>query len=146
MQGKQYLFVTIHRRENCENRERFLSIFYSIKKLLQEGVPVCFLGLYASEWAIDTYGLRTELEDMIAEYRDIFAYGPALAHHHEAIDMIRHAGAVFTDSGSMQEEANYLGVKCITLRFGSDRAETLLAGCNVIAPPINSCLIAEITK
>lgn len=109
-------------------------------------MPVCFLGLYASEWAIDTYGLRPEIDAMQTAYPDLFAYGPALAHHHEAIDMIRQAGAVFTDSGSMQEEANYLGVKCITLRFGSDRAETFLAGCNVIAPPINSSLIVDITK
>lgn len=43
------------------------------------------------------------------------------------MDMISHAGAVMTDSGSMQEEANIVGVPCITVRFGSDRSETLLA-------------------
>lgn len=83
--------MTVHRRENTENRERFLAIFYALKKLLQDGIPVCFLKLYASEWAIDQYGLRSELDCMIAQYSDIFSYGSALAHHHEVIDMISHA-------------------------------------------------------
>ncbi|MCD5385303.1 UDP-N-acetylglucosamine 2-epimerase, partial [Candidatus Gracilibacteria bacterium] len=62
------------------------------------------------------------------------------------IDMISKAGAVVTDSGSMQEEANIVGVPCVTIRFGSDRTETILDGTNIIAPPINSKLIAEIVK
>lgn len=60
--------------------------------------------------------------------------------------MITKAGCVMTDSGSMQEEANIVGVPCVTLRFGSDRTETILAGANIIAPPVNSHLIFEITK
>ena len=55
MQGKPFLFMTIHRRENCENRERFMVIYSMIKKLVLSGIPVCFLGLNASESAIDRY-------------------------------------------------------------------------------------------
>lgn len=43
LKGKKYIFVTIHRRENCEKKERFLTIFYAIKKLLERGVVVCML-------------------------------------------------------------------------------------------------------
>jgi UDP-N-acetylglucosamine 2-epimerase (non-hydrolysing) len=46
----------------------------------------------------------------------------------------------------MQEEANIVGTPCVTLRFWSDRTETILAGTNIIAPPVNSNLIAEIIK
>ena len=106
MKDKKLIFITIHRRENCEVRERFLAIYYGIKKLVQEGYPVCFLGLNASEAAIDRNGLREDIEGLRVQYRDTFAYGPALAHHHEVMDMISHAGCVMTDSGSMQEEAN----------------------------------------
>lgn len=60
--------------------------------------------------------------------------------------MITKAGAVVTDSGSMQEEANVVGTPCVTLRFGSDRTETILEGANIIAPPINSNLIADIVE
>lgn len=55
MKGKDFIFITIHRRENCEKKERFLAIYYGIKKLIERGVNVCFLGLYASEFAIDTF-------------------------------------------------------------------------------------------
>jgi len=46
----------------------------------------------------------------------------------------------------MQEEANIVGVPCVTVRFGSDRTETILAGTNIIAPPVNSNLIFDIVK
>lgn len=146
MKWKKLIFITIHRRENCEVKERFLAIYYGIKKLVLEGYPVCFLGLNASEAAIDRYGLRADIEALRASHGENFAYGPALAHHHEVMDMITHAGCVMTDSGSMQEEANIVSVPCVTVRFGSDRTETLLAGANVLAPPVNSGLIAEIAK
>ncbi|MDP2090961.1 MAG: UDP-N-acetylglucosamine 2-epimerase [Candidatus Gracilibacteria bacterium] len=144
MKNKPFIFITIHRRENTEKKERFLVIYNAIKKLVEQGVYVCFLGLYASEYAIDNYGLRNDIEELKEKYTDNFAYGPALAHHSEVIDMISKAGAVVTDSGSMQEEANIVGVPCVTVRFGSDRTETILAGTNIIAPPINSNLIADI--
>jgi len=146
MKDKPFIFVTIHRRENCETKERFLAIFYAIKKLIEKWVYVCFLWLYASEFAIDNYWLREEIEELKKKYKENFAYWPALAHHHEVIDMISKAWAVVTDSWSMQEEANIVGVPCVTVRFGSDRTETILAGTNIIAPPVNSNLIAKIIK
>lgn len=146
MKGKKFIFITIHRRENCEKKERFLTLYYAIKKLIQEWIPVCFLELYASWHAIDMYGLREDLNKLITNYPENFAYWPALAHHSEVIDMISQAGAIVTDSGSMQEEANIIWTPCVTLRFWSDRAETFFAGSNIIAPPINSCLIADIIR
>ena len=146
MKWEPFIFITIHRRENTQKRERFMVIYNAIKKLIEDWVYVCFLGLYASEFAIDNYGLRKDIEKLQEKYKKNFAYGPALAHHAEVIDMISKAWAVVTDSGSMQEEANIVWVPCVTVRFGSDRTETILAGTNVIAPPINSKLIAEIVK
>ena len=146
MKWKPFIFITIHRRENTQKRERFMVIYNAIKKLIEDWVYVCFLGLYASEFAIDNYGLRKDIEKLQEKYKENFAYGPALAHHAEVIDMISKAWAVVTDSGSMQEEANIVWVPCVTIRFGSDRTETILDGTNVIAPPINSKLITEIVK
>ncbi len=146
MKDKPFIFITIHRRENTEKKERFLVIYNAIKKLIKDWVHVCFLGLYASEFAIDNYWLRDDIEHLKKKHKDNFAYGPALAHHAEVIDMISKAWAVVTDSGSMQEEANIVWVPCVTVRFGSDRTETILDGTNIIAPPINSKLIADIVK
>jgi UDP-N-acetylglucosamine 2-epimerase len=35
MKGKPFIFITIHRRENCEKKERFLAIYHGIKKLVE---------------------------------------------------------------------------------------------------------------
>lgn len=146
MKWKNFIFVTIHRRENCEKKDRFLTLYYALKKLVQDWIPVCFLELYASGFAIDKFWLRNDLNELIKNYPNNFAYWPALAHHSEVIDMISKAWAVVTDSWSMQEEANIVWTPCVTLRFWSDRTETILAWTNVIAPPINSLLISEIIK
>ena len=42
---------------------------------------------------------------------------------------------VCTDSGSMQEEICALKVPCMTLRFVTDRPESVEAGANVLARP-----------
>lgn len=144
MKDKDFIFITIHRRENCEKKERFLVIFNAIKKLVEAWVYVCFLELNASKTAIENFWLKDELENLIKNYKENFAYGPALAHHNEVIDMISKAWAVVTDSWSMQEEANIVGVPCVTVRFWSDRSETILQWANIIAPPINSNLIKDI--
>lgn len=144
MKNKDFIFITIHRRENCENKNRFLSLFYAIKDLVQSWVYVCFLELNASKQAIIRYWLQDELNDLIKNYPNNFAYWPALAHHNEVIDMISKAWAVVTDSWSMQEEANIVWTPCVTLRFWSDRTETILAWANIIAPPVNSKLISKI--
>ena len=41
---------------------------------------------------------------------------------------------------------NILGIPCVTLRFGTDRGESLLAGGNVLAPPIDSGFVADIIE
>ncbi len=146
MKDKDFILVTIHRRENCEVKERFLAIYNAIKKLIKDWHDVCFLGFYASEYAIDNYWLRDDIEELKKRYKESFAYGPALAHHHEFIDMVSKAWCVMTDSWWIQEETNILWTPCVTVRFGSDRTETILAWTNIIAPPINSLLIAEIVK
>jgi len=146
MRGKPFIFITIHRRENTQKKERFLVIYNAIKKLIQDWVYVCFLGLYASEFAIDNFGLREDIENLKKKYSKNFAYWPALAHHAEVMDMISKAWAVVTDSWSMQEEANIVWVPCVTFRFGSDRTETILDWTNIIAPPVNSRLMADIVK
>ncbi len=146
MKWKPFIFITIHRRENTLKKERFLAIYNAIKKLIQDWVYVCFLWLYASEFAIDNFWLRQDIEELKKRYSKNFAYGPALAHHAEVMDMISKAWAVVTDSWSMQEEANIVWVPCVTFRFWSDRTETILDWTNIIAPPINSKLMAEIVK
>ena len=46
--------------------------------------------------------------------------------------MLRHARAVLTDSGGVQEESTYLGVPCFTLRDNTERPVTCQFGTNTL--------------
>lgn len=146
LKGKPYILVTIHRRENTESRERYLAIYNAIKKLIQEWVYTCLIKFNASEAAIDRFWLRQDIENLEKNYPENFVYAETIAEHSQFMRLMKDAWAVVTDSGWLQEEANIVWSPCVTIRFGSDRSETFLAWTNIIAPPINSNLIADIIK
>ena len=50
----------------------------------------------------------------------------------ESLSMQAAAGAIVTDSGTMQDEASALGVPCFTLRSMTERAITLSHGTNAL--------------
>jgi UDP-N-acetylglucosamine 2-epimerase (non-hydrolysing) len=52
--------------------------------------------------------------------------------------------AIHTDSGGLQEEANILGVPCMTCRYSTDRPETILdRRSNLLIPPDSSGLVYQ---
>jgi len=48
------------------------------------------------------------------------------------LKLLKHARLVLTDSGGIQEEAITLHIPCITLRYTTERPETIEAGGNVL--------------
>ena len=50
----------------------------------------------------------------------------------EFLGLVRHAAAVLTDSGGIQEETTYLGVPCFTLRATTERPVTVDVGTNTL--------------
>lgn len=133
----------IHRRENCISETRFRAIYDAMKSLIHEGRTVLLISLFQTENAFDRYGLKDEVEKMAAEYAN-FVYSPVWPLYTDVIAAMNKAAVCATDSGSMQEEMNVLGVPCVTLRFGSDRAESAINGGNLIAPPVDSQLIRRV--
>ena len=49
------------------------------------------------------------------------------------LKLLNNAKLVFTDSGGVQEEACILKVPCVTLRYNTERPETLEVGSNMLA-------------
>jgi UDP-N-acetylglucosamine 2-epimerase (non-hydrolysing) len=50
----------------------------------------------------------------------------------EFLDLERHASAVVTDSGGIQEETTFFGVPCFTLRDNTERPVTVEEGTNTL--------------
>ncbi len=141
-----FIRICIHRRENTEDERRFGVYFDAIEDLLRSGRRVLLIRLFGTESAIDRFGLRGRLSELERTYPDDFVTSPVWAHYRDVIAAMRECSLVATDSGSMQEEMNLLGVGCVTLRYGSDRAETLLAGGNVLAPPLDPGFVATVIR
>lgn len=133
----------IHRRENCISERRFRAIFDAMRLIVGEGRTVLLISLFQTEAAIDRFGLREDIMELAKE-NPHFVYSPVWPQYGDVIAAMSKAAVCATDSGSMQEEMNVLGVPCVTLRFGSDRAESAIAGGNLIAPPVEAQLIRQI--
>jgi UDP-GlcNAc3NAcA epimerase len=51
-----------------------------------------------------------------------------------------------TDSGGVQKEAFFHGKPCVTLRDETEWVELVNAGVNIISPPINANILADLEK
>jgi UDP-N-acetylglucosamine 2-epimerase (non-hydrolysing) len=140
--------VDIHRRGNLTEK-RFRAIIGGILKLVEDGVPVAMTELNATKWALEHYGLRKKVVDYSKRYKNFLFTGlwPVWGHVVEFLTSGR-CGIYLTDSGSVQEEANEIDeVMCLTVRFNTDRPETVFrAKSNLLVPPISSDWFHRMTK
>ena len=139
-----FLRFCVHRRENTTNRDRFNLLMDAMESLLEQGHHVLFIRLLGTEAAIDNFGRRQWLEDLEARYGDALISTPVWDSYLDVVAAMSMCAVIVTDSGSIVEEANVLEVPCVTLRFGSDRSETFLAGSNFLAPPIDKALMTSV--
>ena len=146
IKGGKFVRFCIHRRENTQDKKRFIVLFDAMELLVRSGHQVLLISLFGTEEAIDKFGLRARLEALVSEYPTDFIYSDVWPYYRDVIAAMRECAAIATDSGSMQEEMNIIGVPCVTLRFGSDRGESIIAGGNILAPPVDSDYVVEIIK
>ena len=146
LENGEFIRICIHRRENTQDEHRFTVLIEVIEKLVRSGHYVLLISLFGTEEAIDKFSLRGRIESLVKEFPENFIYSDVWPYYRDVIAAMRKCAVVATDSGSMQEEMNILGVPCVTLRFGSDRGESIIAGGNVQAPPIDSDFVVEIIK
>jgi UDP-N-acetylglucosamine 2-epimerase (non-hydrolysing) len=146
LENGKFIRICIHRRENTQDKHRFTVLMEAMEKLLRDGHHVLLISLFGTEAAIDEFGFRDKVEGLVKEFPETFIYSDVWPYYRDVIAAMRKCAAVATDSGSMQEEMNILGVPCVTLRYGSDRGESFLAGGNVPAPPFDSDFVVEIIK
>ena len=135
-----FIRFCVHRRENVTSRHRFFSIFKAMEKIVRDGINVLFISLAATERALQTFGLADRMRDLAERHKNLI-YSPVWPSYFDVIAAMRHCSLIVTDSGSIQEEANTLGIPIVTLRFNTDRPETVFAGANLLAPPIREDIV-----
>ena len=143
LKSADFVRFCIHRRENCISEKRFKSIYGAMKSLIENGRNVLLINMIQTNLAFERFGLKVEVEALAKKYPN-FVLSPVWSEYGDVVAAMSRAAVCATDSGSMQEEMNVLGVPCVTLRYGSDRSESAIAGGNIIAPPIDSEMIKSV--
>ncbi len=138
--GGNFVRFCIHRRENCMSEQRFRAIYGAMKALVEEGRTVLLINMNQTKAALTRFKLESEVADLAKRHPN-FILTEVWPEYVDVIAVMSKAAVCATDSGSMQEEMNVLGVPCVTLRFGSDRSESCMAGGNLIAAPVDAAAV-----
>ncbi len=136
--SKPLVYFSAHRRENLMHKERFDAICKSAITLSKKGIQVLWSVRPGTLVAMNTFKVKEELEAQkgIILVSDIPNYT-------DIMFLISKCLFVITDSGSIQEESAALHIPCVTLRFVTDRPESVQAGINILAPPSSEISILK---
>jgi UDP-N-acetylglucosamine 2-epimerase len=129
LQPKSYVLVTVHRAGNTDNSENLIALIGSLGKLEQ---PVIFPMHPRTRGVV-----RDEKLNIPQNVRVIDPVG-----YFDILNLETNADAIMTDSGGMQKEAYWAGVRCLTLREETEWVETIEAGWNRVVG-INPDLILD---
>ncbi|MCA1612634.1 MAG: UDP-N-acetylglucosamine 2-epimerase [Acidobacteria bacterium] len=139
----KWLRVDIHRRENTTPL-RLQALVDGLAAYSDQGGKVVLILTNALRSALEQHGMWGLLRDAERQHgvlvQELWPSYLSVVHFLRSPNCL----AVYTDSGGLQEEANVLGVPCITCRFSTDRPETVLDGeSNILLPPASVELVAR---
>jgi UDP-N-acetylglucosamine 2-epimerase (non-hydrolysing) len=118
-----YFLSTIHRQENVDNRQRFKDIMIGLELVSRKtGLPIIYPIHPRAKKQLNNFKISTH-NIKIIEPLDYLSF----------LQLECKAKLILTDSGGIQEEACILGIPCVTLRYNTERPETLEVGANVLA-------------
>jgi UDP-N-acetylglucosamine 2-epimerase (non-hydrolysing) len=123
IQNSGYMLATVHRQENVDNLARFRGIIEGLMRVRKDfDIPVIYSVHPRAKKQLATFSIHAEGVDII-EPLDYLTF----------LQLESNAKLVLTDSGGVQEEACILRVPCVTLRYNTERPETLEVGANTLA-------------
>lgn len=120
-----YVLMTLHRQENTDDPQRLERIFTG---LASTPLPIVFPCHPRTEKRLADFK-TLEKAKYDAEKLIIIKPLPYL----DFIKLEMDSAFVVTDSGGVQEESLVLGKPCVTLRYNTERVETIEAGINELA-------------
>lgn len=134
----EYLLLTLHRQENTNSLSRLSNIIEALSRLSGRYKVVFPMHPRTKNKLRSTgmYGALKRKHNLILT--------PPVGYF-EFLGLLMHSLVVLTDSGGVQEEALTLGVPTVTLRYNTERPETVLYGLNVVAgtEPESVCELTE---
>lgn len=118
------LTLTMHRAENVDNPVRLQNIVDALMEL--DDVTIIFPAHPRTVKNLKKYNLLEIMENA----SHIKLINPA--GYLDFLLLLSKSRLIMTDSGGIQEEAITLNIPCVTLRYNTERPETVAAGGNVL--------------
>ncbi len=118
------LAVTVHRAENVDNKERLRGITDALAEL--DDLNIIFPVHPRTDKNLKKFGFYKKLDEA-SHIKMIKPLG-----YLDFLLLLSYSKLVMTDSGGVQEEAITLGIPCMTLRYNTERPETIKAGGNIL--------------
>ena len=120
---KEYVFVTLHRPNNVDDKTSLSSIMEGLVNLSRR-ISVIFPIHPRTKKQLVTSGLWQNIERV----KNLNLLDPL--GYHDTICLVENSRFVLTDSGGLQEETTFLGIPCLTLRPNTERPITITEGTN----------------
>ena len=132
------LTLTMHRAENVDIKERVTSIIDALKEL--SDMNIIFPIHPRTKHTLENFGLFDELNDL--EHVHIVKPIGYL----DFLLLTSKSTLILTDSGGLQEEAITLDVPALTLRYNTERPETVAAGGNILVGADKDAILENANK
>lgn len=132
------LTLTMHRAENVDDKRRVTHIIEALKEL--DYMNIIFPIHPRTKNTLQNFGLFDELNDL--EHVHIIKPIGYL----DFLQLTSLSTLILTDSGGLQEEAITLDVPALTLRYNTERPETVAAGGNILVGADKDAILKYVKK
>jgi len=122
---EKFALLTLHRQENVDNKKRLKEILEALSELK---IKILFPVHPRTEKNLKRFGLTRYFNGDKSNFILTQPLG-----YLDFLSLLKKAFAAFTDSGGVQEEAIVVKTPCVTLRYNTERPETIEAGGNMLA-------------
>ncbi|MCX6771179.1 MAG: UDP-N-acetylglucosamine 2-epimerase (non-hydrolyzing) [Candidatus Micrarchaeota archaeon] len=136
---KPFVFWSCHRQENMLSKARMSGIFESL--LGMDEVNFFCSVLPSTQMTAEKGGYI----ERIRKAKHI-QWVPCLPKYTDALRLMLESDLVLTDSGGMQEECSALHIPCLTLRYVTDRPESVSSGANLCVGCEKEGIMREVSR
>lgn len=131
----EYITLTLHRAENVDDDDRLKNI---VESLINLPYNIVFPLHPHTRNSLEKIGMLNK----VLETPHIQVTMPL--GYLDFLDLMSHSKLLLTDSGGIQEEAITLDIPCVTLRYNTERPETIDAGGNILAGTLEEEITSNI--
>ena len=132
------LTLTMHRAETVDNKERLTNVINAFKELKE--VNIIFPIHPRTKKNLEIFGLFKDLDEL----DNVHILKPI--GYLDFLNLISKSDLVLTDSGGIQEEAITLDVPALTLRYNTERPETVKCGGNILVGTDTNLIVDNVRK